>query len=167
MVEPERVPSRQKSKRTRLLTQIKRLLRNEGVLAEGDEDITSHRVISRLPLDEGLVADLALQNGSMHIVETVDASNEETLKKAVSDIAVAALVLERARIRYKGTTKTQLVYSASPAIENAIAPSLDIAQRQGAILYNWASTSDQLQVIGGLASVAVPLEKKRKGNVRH
>jgi hypothetical protein len=160
VIDPEPAPKTLRSKRSRLLTELKRALRFERVLARRDENLKSHRIVADFELAEGLVADLALKNGVMHIVETVDVSSEAaTPRKAVSDIAVSALVLEQARINFGNHgTRTKLVYSAMPAIEAAAQTCLDAAEHQGAELINWASTSDQIKLVGTLAGLATPIE---------
>ncbi len=160
IIDPEPAPPSAKSKKSRLLTQLKRALRSEKVLARKDEDLSSHRIVVNYRLAEGLVADLALKNGAMHIIETVDVSNEETsVRKAIADIAVSALVLEQARINFgQSGTKTRLVYNAVPSVETAAQSCLDAAAHQGAELINWASSQDQLKLISTLSTLAVPVE---------
>lgn len=166
MVEPEAAPNRRRSKRTRLLTEVKSSLKRERVLAQKGEGISSHRIVSNLEIDDGLVADLALRNGAMHVIETVDAGHEDSLKRAVSEIAVAAFVLESARFKFGTQAVSRLVYSASSEIEHSITPSLDVARSQGAMLYNWSSRDDQLKLVDEMRSLATPLEpKKRKKRV--
>jgi hypothetical protein len=113
-------------------------------------------------LADGLIADLALKNGTMHVFETVDVSSTEaTPRKAVTDIAVSALVLEQARINFGSHgTRARLVYDASPSIESAAQSCLDAAEHQGTELINWASTTDRIKLITTITSLAVPAEKK-------
>jgi len=160
IVDPEPASRTFRSKKSRLLTDLKKLLRSQRVLAKGDEDIRSHRIVSNYSLAEGLTADLALKNGVMHIVETVDVSSDDaTARKAVSDIAVSALVLEQARINFGANgTKTRLVYSAMPTVETAAKTCLEAAEHQGAQLYNWASSADQISLIYSLSKLAIPRE---------
>lgn len=160
IIDPERAPPATKAKRSRLLTELKKALRSEKVLARKDEGISSHRVVANYELAEGLVADLALRNGAMHVIETVDVSHDETsLRKAVTDIAVSALVLEQARISFgESSTRTRLVYNALPTVEAAAKTCLDAAAHQGAELINWASASDQVRLISTLADLAVRSE---------
>jgi hypothetical protein len=164
MVDPEPALPRAKRKSSKLLTQLKSAFREERVLAKKDEDLDSHRIVPAYELDEGLVADLVLRNGAMHVVETVDASSDEvSFKKAVSDIAVAALVLERARMKFgEKRTRARLVYNASAALEKAAQPSLDAAAHQGAELINWASTDERLRFVHSLSSLATPLQRNRR-----
>jgi len=166
-VEPEPALSRPRQKKSKLLSQIRALFKKHRVLAEKDETLDSHRIVSGVKLDEGLVADLVLRNGAYHVVETVDASgNEHALLKTVSEIAVAALVLERARMRFGNeSTKARLVYSASSALEAVARPSLEAAAHQGAELVNWASEQDRMRFVHALSILAVPIEKKRKRKV--
>ena len=164
IVEPEPAPRLTRSKRSRLVTQLKRALREERILAGRDEDLRSHRVVTGLSLADGLTADFALKNGAMHVIETVDVSHGDvTPRKAVSDIAVSALVLEQARINFgDDDTRTRLVYDASSTVENAARTCLDAAAHQGAELINWASTADRIKLITTISALAVPMETKRQ-----
>ena len=163
LVDPEPAPFRGRIKRSKLLTQVKVALRRERVLAKPGEDLTSHRVVPQLEIDNGLVADLALKNGVMHVIETVDATNSaEPLRKAVSDIAVASLVLERARMKFSNS-KTRLVYSASSSLAREAEPALEAAANQGVELVNWASAQERETFLATLADLATPFPSKRKG----
>lgn len=166
LIEPEAAIPKLKEKRSKLLTQVKRHFKQDRVLAKKDEDLSSHRILSGYYLEEGLVADLVLKNGKMHVVETVDASgDEETLRRAISEIGVAALVLERARMKFgEENMKARLVYSASSSLEMITRPSLDAAAHQGAELVNWASADDRRNFVHTLSSLATPFE--RKGRVK-
>ena len=163
IIDPEPAPKHFAPKRSRLLTQLKRALREERVLAKKDEGLFSHRVVAGMPLADGLVADLVLKNGAMHVFETVDVSGAEaTARKAVSDIAVSALVLEQARINFGSkSTKTRLVYDASVSVESAAKSCLDAVAHQGAELINWASNSDKIKLITTITSLAIPRETKK------
>jgi hypothetical protein len=115
-------------------------------------------------LDDGLIADLVLRNGAMHVVETVEASGgEESIRKTVAEVGIAALVLERARMRFgEKETKGRLVYSASAALEHIARPSLEAAEHQGAQLINWDSADDRAKFIQSLTILATPIPSKRK-----
>ena len=164
LVDPEPAPFKAREKRSRLLTSLKGVLRRERVLAQKGEGLSSHRVVPQYQLDEGLVADLVLKNGAMHIVETVDVTGrEDQVRRAVSEIAVAALVLERARMKFgEEQTKTRLVFNASTSLEKAAMPSLDAAEHQGAELINWASANDRERFVHAMTTLAEPLPSKRR-----
>jgi hypothetical protein len=167
MVDPEPQLPRFREKRSKLLTQVKSVFKQERVLAKKDEKLDSHRIVSGFELDEGLVADFVLRNGALHVIETVDASgDEDTLRKAISEIAVAALILERARMKFgENETKARVVYSASSGLEKVAMPSLEAAKHQGAEITNWASAEDRLRFVHSLTSLATPLPRPRRGSV--
>jgi hypothetical protein len=169
MVEPEPAPARIREKRSPLFSQVKRVFRQERVLAQPGETLGSHRIVTSFELDEGLVADLVLKNGAMHIVETVDASTDgETARRALGAIGISALVLERARMKYPDkSTTTRLVYSASSNLEKVAMPSLEAAQHQGASLVNWASADDRNRFVNSLAGLADPVSRKGRAGSGH
>ena len=164
MVDVEPAPRVVKEKRSGLLTQVKRVFKQERVMAKKDEDLSSHRIVTAYALDDGLVADLVLRNGAMHVVETVDAtSEEETARRAISEVAVSALVLERARMRFgRQNTQAKLVYSANATLERAATPSLEAVANQGTQLINWESLEDRNKFIQSMAMLATPIPSKRK-----
>ena len=167
MVDPEPSLKTQKVKRSRLISQMKSFFRQERVLARADEGLESHRILSSYAMDEGLIADFVLKNGSMHIVETIDAAgSENTLRKAIGDIGVASLVLERARMKF-GDNKTNglIVYSASAVLERVAAPALAAAAHQGARLVNWESADDRISFVHLLSSLATPYQKLKQKKV--
>ena len=164
LIDAEPAPAPAIKKRgTALLSTIKKSLRAERVLAKKGEGLEAHRVVANHLIAEGLSADLVLKNGAMHVVEAVDAASEEnSLRKHVIDIAVSALVFERARMSFGlSNTKTQLVYQASVGVETAVAPSLSAAEHQGASLVNWASADDRQSFLAHLSSLATPIERPR------
>lgn len=164
LVEPEPLPARRRTRRSKLLTSIKSALKQEGVLARRGEDLTAHRVVAGWPLAEGLSADLVLQNGSMHVFETIDADSDEISKrKVISDIGVAALVLEQARMLYGATsTKSRLVYTANVTNESLLRPALHAAEHQGAQLINWSSHDDRRRLLTDITKSATPIERHGK-----
>ena len=164
LVEPEPAPLKTtKGRPSKLLTSLKKAFKQERVLARKGEDLSSHRILSKHPIAEGLEADLVLKNGMMHIFETVDASTEEhTLRKVIADIAVSALVFEQARMTFGETeTKTKLVYQASSRMESIATPALHVAEHQGAELINWESDDDRLKFIYDVSSLAIPIPDNR------
>ncbi len=166
LVEPEPAPLRKpRQKRTRLLTSIKSALRSEKILASKGEGLDSHRVVLNQELAEGLSADMLLQNGAMHVVQTVDASHSERTRKAIQEIGISALIFEQARIRFgQNFTKPRLVYSASPELERSITPALNAAEHQGAAIVNWASRDDRTKFVVELSSLAKPSDAQVKAS---
>lgn len=166
LVDPEPAPRRPKVKRSKLLTQVKQTFKRERILARKNEGLSSHRILAGYELDEGIIADLVLKNGALHVIETVDASSDlETAKKAIAEIAVSALILERARMKFEGQElHGRLVYEANASLERIARPALDAVAHQGAALVNWSSFSDQKRFIEEISSLAIPLETEHKGS---
>jgi hypothetical protein len=164
LVEPEPAVAKSTQKRTRLFSQVKAVFKKSRVLAQRDEGLDSHRIVSGFQLDDGLVADMILRNGVFHVIETVDASGDEHgFRKAITEIAMSALVLERARMKFgESETKARLVYQASSALEKVATPSLDAAEHQGAQLINWLSVDDRNSFVKTISSLATPLADKKK-----
>lgn len=163
LVEPEPKQARHVRKRTNLLAVVKSAFRAERVLAKPGEDLSQHRLVSNVVISEGLLADFVLKNGVMHVIETVDASNEEfSVKKVITDIAVSALTLEQARMKFgEKSTQAKIVYDASAAVERIAMPSLEAAARQGAELFNWASFDDRNRLLSDVTKLADPYDLKR------
>jgi hypothetical protein len=132
------------------------------VLAQRDEDLSAHRVVSNVELGTGLVADFVLKNGAMHVIETVDACSESaTGIRAVKDVALSALTIEQARISYgEEQTVGRLIYSASSQAESLLTSALQAAEHQKIELINWASGDDRRRLLTTIASLADPLPKK-------
>jgi hypothetical protein len=163
VINPEPAAPIVREKKSKVLTQLKKALREQKVLARNDEGLGSHRVVPNLLLADGLVADLVLKNGNMHVFETVDiSSSQTTARKAVTDIAVSALVLEQARIVFgQNDTRARLIYEASSSVESAARSCLEAAAHQGAELINWASNSDKIKLVNSIALLAIPSETSK------
>ncbi len=162
MVEPEPAIHRTSRKRTPLSGALRAALRRERILAKSGEDLSAHRIVPNYQIAEGLAADFVLKNGAMHVIETVDVASENTtLRKAVTDIAISALVLEQARMTFgEKDTRSRIIYDATAVMEKLAAPSLQAAAHQGAILINWASHDDRRKFIVEMSSLADPLPEK-------
>ena len=158
-VEPEPALSKVVKKKSKLFSEVKNAFKSQRVLAAKDEGLDSHRILVSHEINEGLFADLILKNGVYHVVQTVDfQSSERALRRSISSIAVSALVLESARMRFGPETKSRIVYQAPSVIEQLARPSLDAAQHQGAELINWASIEDKRKFINTMSALATPQE---------
>jgi Protein of unknown function (DUF3037) len=158
LVEPE--PAQKAAhpvRKTRLLSSLKSAFRAEKILAAKGEGIDSHRIVADEPLADGLNADFILKNGAMHIVQAVDASHTDRIRKAIQEIGVSALVFEQAKMQF-GEAKTQarLVYSASSQLEASLRPALYAAEHQGTELVNWESQDQKTKFIVRMSALAEP-----------
>lgn len=156
-VDPEPAVVKPVHKRTTQLRQnIRNAFRSEHILARPSEGLESHRVVYRHILSQGVVADFVLQNGAMHVVESVDASSPTiSLQRCLYEIAMSALTFEHARINFENRpVKPKLVYNASSEYERALGPSLYAAEHQGAEIINWDSEADRNRFLVDLAALA-------------
>jgi hypothetical protein len=159
LIEPEPVAAKApKIKATRLFADVKKAFALERVLARKGEGLEAHRIVTNHRLAEGLDADLVLRNGAMHIVQTVDASvDDSSITRARNEIAVSALIFEHSRMSYQEPTKARLIYRATSLNERHLSPSLQAAEHQGAELVNWESRDSRTRLIVELSSLADPL----------
>ena len=171
LVEPEPAPlNKSKRRPTPLQADLKRMFKAERVLAQKGDTLETHKIVPNHAIAEGLSADFVLKNGSMHVVQTVDASQDEgSARRAIHSIGTSALVFEYARMTFGDQeTKANLVYKAAISHERVIAPALDAAAHQGAKLINWESRDDRTRFVVELSSLAEPTEVRNTrsfGNV--
>lgn len=164
-VDPEPAPPKPVKKRpTRLRQEIRSALLSENILARPSEGLESHRVLYKHKLSEGVEADFVLKNGSLHVVESVDASSDKsTLQRSLYEIAMSALTFEHARINFgNNSVKPRLVYNASPQLETALEPSLYAARHQGAELVNWANGEAREAFLATLATLAESRDENKR-----
>lgn len=169
LVDPEPAPRLIPRKRpTALKSSLLKTLKADNILAKKGEDLSSHRVVANYTIVEGIEADLMLKNGSMHVFETVDATSETlTARKIISDIAVATIVFEQAKMTFgEQQTSTKLIYQASVSAENAAAPALSAAEHQGAELVNWESQEARVKFLLQLNKLAEPFEDANDRAIR-
>ncbi|PKB19188.1 hypothetical protein B0I00_1418 [Novosphingobium kunmingense] len=160
-VEPEPAVLRPVKKRSSKLRQdIRKALLSEKIMARREEGLDSHRVIYKHELSQGVVADFVLQNGAMHVVESVDATSDSvSLHRCLYEIAMSALTFEHARINFENQhVRPRLIYSSNAEIEAAISPSLYAAQHQGAEVINWESAEQRAKFITNFVSLAEPVD---------
>lgn len=165
-VDPEPAPKKSvRGKGTRLAVALRNAFKSDRVLAQKGEDLAAHRVMPNVELATGLVADFVLKNGAMHVIETVDASGDNsTAIRAIKDIALSALTIEQARMTFgESTTVGRLVYHASADTESHASSALLAAEHQRIELINWASADDQRRLLTTVSSLAVPVPRKRSG----
>lgn len=165
LVDPEPLPAKVRLKRpSPLAVLLRNAFRQERILAPKGEDLSHHRVVTNVPLAEGFAADFVLKNGQFHVIETVDAARESlSPKTVVANVAVSALTIEQAKIKFgEAATQGRLVYQASAETETAARSALSAAEHQGIELVNWASGDDQRRLLSHIASLAQPMPKKSK-----
>jgi hypothetical protein len=159
LVEPEPRYGRIKASRPSAVSkQMKAIFAKTGILADRTEGIDSHRVVTNFTIADGIVADFALKNGSLHVIETVDAGASDTnVRKAIQDVATANLVFQSAAIQFGGIpTSPRLVCDISHAIEKVMEPSLEVSHQLGVQFYNWRNLDHRRLLIESIANLASP-----------
>lgn len=162
-VEPEPAPRTPvRGKATALTAALRKTFQSDRILAAKGEGLEAHRVVSNVELAAGLVADFVLENGAMHVFETVDASSDNiSVITVAKNVGLAALTIEQARISYREkVTVPRLIYQASAHTEALVTPALHAAEHQGVELINWASGDDQRKLRTTVTSLATPLPRK-------
>ena len=159
LVDPEPAPSPPlRPRSSKLLSDVRSAFKAERILALKGESLENHRILTNYKIAEGLPADFLLKNGSMHVVQTVDASSISAPKRTIQSIAMSALVFESAKMSFgERNTNSNLIYRASSEFEFLISPALDAAEHQGARLINWESRDDRVKFIVNISSLAEPI----------
>lgn len=144
--------------KSRLDTSLKNWLKSEDILAK-DETEMAHKFVSGY-VSPGLVApvDFAARNGTLHLVETLDLRGKSSsLKnKKSGEAAMAAINLERARIKLDGNVRRYFIYFAddseiSRELEDRC---LDIVDGNVDASYNYGSDSGKKEAQDALLTVA-------------
>jgi len=95
---PARAP-RTTERRSRLLTQLTTWLRQQKLYSRNLPDIAKHQVVGGYPisLEEEVFAELALQNGVLHVIESLDLRGHVSYTKTLrNEASHAAMVLDLA-----------------------------------------------------------------------
>lgn len=159
LVEPEPAPPKPQRKRdTGLKADIRHVFKNNRLLAKKGDTLQDHRIISNHPISDDVVLDFALQNGALHAFETVDVSDTSwTVKRAFNEFAISVFTLELAKISIKSQlVKPNLIYRSSASIEEIVRSSLDTAESQGIVLFNWNSNDDKVRLLEKVEKYASP-----------
>jgi len=167
-VNPEpSAPKPVQKKPTKLRNSIKKALNEVKILARKSDGLDSHRVLTDHKLSEGVVVDFLLQNGKMHVVEAVDATNDmSSVRKFIFDIAMSAFTFEHARMQFgDNSIRPKLIYSASSNVEKSITSSLLAAEHQGAEIINWLSEDQKRAFVSEFIELAHPVDNGSNGNV--
>ena len=86
-------------RRSRLLTQLTTWLRQQKLYSRNLPDIAKHRVVGGYPIsvEEEVFAELALQNGALHVIESLDLRRHSNYSKTLrNEASHTAMVLDLA-----------------------------------------------------------------------
>jgi len=137
---------------------VRRKLRDHfkslGLWSRSDHDITNHRVVEQFSVSEehGIIADFALQNGVMHITETIDFQMQSIRKL---EAQAKAFVLSESMRVFGDATQTYVVAAGSmrPEVKQSVNLLGDHAQ-----LYALESAADMKAYVDSITSAAFSLQ---------
>lgn len=127
---------------TSLVRELRTVFREHRIMGKEADDIYRHKVVSNLPVGPAgkLHIDFVVKNGVYHATETADfRSAHDTGTPELKQAALAVITLQCARQALSEGTRCYLVYSASPLIEQAVAPALQLAESTADQIFNLAS----------------------------
>jgi hypothetical protein len=137
---------REAIRRPRLYSDVKKLFRRMKVLAKTPEEVEKHRVVTDYLIDKrtGLVAEFALKNTSVHVMETVD--YRIAMPTGVAkfyETGAKALVLSEAKQRFGRGTKRYVIYSAHAEDRSVIRKYLALLEDHADKIFDYQSKNDR------------------------
>jgi hypothetical protein len=115
-IEPPRVLESRQKPQSRLRTRLRAQFKNQGLFSVNPEDISNHKVVGQYPInvEQGLYAEFALQNGAMHVTETIDFDvQSSSLRAKVMEAQAKTFVLDAAADHFGRDTRRYVVVSGS------------------------------------------------------
>jgi hypothetical protein len=131
---------------SRINTEIARVFRDAKVLAEPHASITERKIVRDLPIapSEGLTADFALQNGTIHIASTLDLRKQNA---SLAEAALKSIVLDKSGEVWKGNVRKIGVYAVLPDMRQQFAQHLELLSDYADETYNWVDPSEHRKFI--------------------
>lgn len=150
-------PIEKKSKKipriSRLHTELRAIFKNAKMLGSNPDDIDNHLVVLNYPIDVdvGLYAEFALQNGKLHITETVDfRGGEHAVKKREAESKTLLLVRALERVGKSDLLRHVVVSGATAATQ----ASINLLSRYADDLIVRESTEDWDRYVSAMARAA-------------
>jgi hypothetical protein len=140
----------------RIITELKEIFGNAGILGRDINDINNHRVVSNYPIseDEGIYAELLLKNGAYHLTETLDLRND-SLKQKMGDSALKAITITKAKEALLGKVKSFVVYAAKTARDDKLGvPQLNLVEGYADNIFNIHSADDMAKYFDHMYTAA-------------
>ena len=140
---------------TKITISLRDQFKKQNILGKDIKDITKHLIIPNYPLfpDEGLYADFVLKNGVYRITETADLRAESGSSADRRRIAAdAAIKLDKARKKFKRSSKRYVVYGASLGSDASQQVNLLGDYSDG--IYNIGSRTDMANYMGLIMEAA-------------
>ena len=135
--------------KSRLFVDLKSTFKNYGWLGEKTEDIEDHKVVTHYPVvaNEDLIAEFAMKNSRLHLVETVDFRSGVPSTKRM-EARGKALVFNAAKEQSSLTQCTVVVASQD---YSDIQPSINMLHRYADRVVVYESTTDMQSLLNDWA----------------
>lgn len=149
---------KRKTENSSLLKDLRRIFKDYSIYSTRIEDINKHKVISNMPVGPAgkLHVDFLLKNGNYHATETLDfRKSEDAGPTELKNAALASVTFRHARdVLGPEATRCYLVYAAPSVVEMAVSPALEIAGRDGVVMFNLESKEDKASYLDTILSAA-------------
>jgi Protein of unknown function (DUF3037) len=121
---------------SRINTEITKAFKTAKALAKPDQSLRDGKIVRGLPvaINEGLLADFALQNSKMHIASTLDL-RKHTVR--LDEAALKSIVLDKSREVYGKTVRTIGVYAVEPDMKKHFSTHIELLSDYADETYNW------------------------------
>jgi len=141
LVIPRRGNSAQRETVSRLFQDLKKVFSAYDWIGATPEDITKHRIVPRFPISaaDGVKAEFALRNGSLHVIETVDFRTENPSSKRQEAMS-KALVFDLAA-KLEGQSVKSYVVTAGDK-EKYAQPIVGLLRRYSGNIFSWENPED-------------------------
>lgn len=138
---------------SRLSVELSTLFKQAKMLGTRPDDIAEHLVVQRYPIDAdvGLFAEFALQNGQLHVTETVDFRVKDRAAKKREAEAKALVLIQALETVGKDSLQRYVVVSGADADTQA---SLNLLERYTDHLVVRENAQDWLGYINRMAKAA-------------
>ena len=147
-----------KRKQSSLIKEIKEEFRDYAIMGRGPDDLARHKIVSNVAVGPSgkLHIDFLLKNSVFHATETIDFRKSTDAGVAeLKDAALASCTLQYAK-EFLGAngTRCYFAYAAPNAVEHAIRPALQLAQRNVDDSFNLDSSSDRRRFVDLMLNAA-------------
>jgi hypothetical protein len=144
---------RQTGERTsRLNADVRRWLRSAHLFSTNVADISRRRVVANYPIQAsaGLFAEFALQNGTIHVMETLDFRGVDKLSKfRVGDTAYKSVLLDQAKEASPEGRRFALIAAND---YEAVRPAINMIREYADDVIAYESVQDRRRLADFLAS---------------
>jgi Protein of unknown function (DUF3037) len=153
LVRPTVAPRERGITSKKLNVQVRKIIKQAGLLGRQKEDLATHKIITRFPIaeDKGLYADFAGKNSIYYFTKTVDYRVDRGIHTAkLNETGLSAITLYEAGQLFHDS-KRIVMYAASARTETQLQAHLNLLGEFSTNLFNFESTQDRAKYVEFLA----------------